>query len=310
MYEIMKTVDGRITQLAEIEDGCWINMVDPEDEEVESICSRFAVDARDLKAALDEEERSRIDAEDGYTLILVDVPVVEPFEDTLMYATIPLGIIVLPENIITVCTKEIQILRDFMVDKVKTFYTYKKTRFILQILFRNASYYLQYLKQIDRMSDRIERELHKSLKNRELIRLLEMEKSLVYFSTSLRSNASVLEKMMKLEAVKKYPEDEELLEDVIIENRQAIEMASIYTNILTGMMDAFASVISNNLNIVMKRLTSITIALAIPMLVVSFYGMNVALPFAEHGYSYLIVLGIAALMTFAGVLILIRQKFF
>ena len=220
------------------------------------MASRCGVDLDDLRAPLDEEERSRLVIEDNYTLILVDIPMIEDKEEKDRYVTIPLGIVLTDEVIITVCLEETGVLTPFMQGRIRSFYTFKKTRLILQILYRNATLFLQYLRNIDRKSGDIEEKLHISQKNQELIELLELEKSLVYFTTSLRSNEVVLEKMVRAERIKKYPDDEELLEDVIIENKQAIEMANIYSGILSGMMDAFASVISNNLNIVCLLYTS------------------------------------------------------
>ena len=195
-------------------------------------------------------------------------------------------------------------MKAFVNRRVREFYTFKKTRFVFQILYRNAASYLRYLRIIDRKSDQIEEKLHISQKNSGLIELLELEKSLVYFTTSLRSNEVVLEKLLRTERVKKYPEDEDLLEDVIIENKQAIEMANIYSGILSGMMDAFASVISNNLNIVMKFLATVTIVLSIPTMIASFFGMNfdnIPLGHSPFGFFTIIVLtliisGVVALL--------------
>lgn len=241
---------------------------------------------------------------------MVDVPFIEEHEGSKIYTTLPMGVILSGENIITVCLKEIPLLNDFMSGRIKSFYTFKKTRFILQLLFKNATYFLQYLRQIDRMSLNIERELHKSMKNKELIQLLDLEKSLVYFSTSLRGNEIVLEKMLKFDAIKKYPEDEDLLEDVIIENKQAIEMANIYSNILSGMMDAFASVISNNLNMVMKFLTSVTIVLTIPTMIASFFGMNVPVPLAGQPYAFVIIIAISLAISSILALFMAKKKMF
>jgi magnesium transporter len=197
-----------------------------------------------------------------------------------------------------------------MDGRVRNFWTYRKTRFFLQILNRNAAMYLQYLRMIDKKSDEVEKKLHISTKNQELIELLELEKSLVYFTTSLRSNEVVLERMLKIEAIKKYPEDEELLGDVIIENKQAIEMADIYSNILSGTMDAYASVISNNLNIVMKVLAVITIIMSIPTMIASFWGMNVPVPLEDNPHGFAILLLLSAVLTIAGYLILSKKKMF
>jgi magnesium transporter len=310
MIEIFLSGDEGLRRINEIVDGAWINIVNPTEEEIEMIAGEFPVELVNLRAALDEEERARIEVDTGYTLILVDVPVNEKLENGTGYFTIPLGILLFKENIITVCTREIPILKDFITGAVRGFYTFKKIRFILQILYKNASYFLQYLKQIDRASNRIERELHKSMKNKELIQLLELEKALVYFSTSLRSNEAVMEKMMRLDTLKKYPDDAELLEDVIIENKQAIEMANIYSNILSGMMGAFASVISNNVNIIMKMLTSITIVMTIPNIVSGFFGMNVNNPLMGYNHAFPLIFGITLVLSIIVAAILMRKKMF
>lgn len=291
MIQIFKTLeDGILNVENDISDGCWIALTRPDATELENVASRCGVDLDDLRAPLDEEERSRLVIEDNYTLILVDIPMIEDKEEKDRYVTIPLGIVLTDEVIITVCLEETGVLTPFMQGRIRSFYTFKKTRLILQILYRNATLFLQYLRNIDRKSGDIEEKLHISQKNQELIELLELEKSLVYFTTSLRSNEVVLEKMVRAERIKKYPDDEELLEDVIIENKQAIEMANIYSGILSGMMDAFASVISNNLNIVMKLLATITIVLSIPTMIASFFGMNfVDIPLGGYRHGFLVV---------------------
>ncbi|MDD3252005.1 MAG: magnesium transporter CorA family protein [Lachnospiraceae bacterium] len=309
MIRIFKTEDGMIHQINEAENGCWIALTNPTATEILEIAEQYAIDPDHLKAPLDEEERSRIEMEDNYSLVLVDIPMIEERNEKDWYVTIPMGIIMTNDIIVTICLEDTPVLTAFMDGRVKEFHTYMKTRFILQILYKNASLFLQYLRIIDKKSEVVERELHKSQRNRELIELLELEKSLVYFTTSLRSNEVVLEKLLRSERIKKYPEDTELLEDVIIENKQAIEMANIYSGILSGTMDAFASVISNNLNIVMKFLATITIVLSIPTMVSSFYGMNVnaaGMPFATNPYGFWIVLAFAAVL--AGVVALIFSK--
>lgn len=300
MIQIYKTENGMIHQKDELSSGSWIALTNPTATEILEIANTYRIDPDDLRAPLDEEERSRIETEDYYTLILVDVPSIEERNDKDWYVTIPMGIITTEEVIITVCLEDTTVLNAFMDGRVRDFHTYMKTRFILQILYKNASLYLQYLRVIDKKSGVIGEKLHKSTKNRELIELLELEKSLVYFTTSLRSNEMVLEKLMRNERIKKYPEDTELLEDVIIENKQAIEMANIYSGILSGTTDAFASIISNNLNIVMKFLATITIVMSIPTMVASFYGMNVStrgMPFAENPHGFSIVLGLTLALT-------------
>lgn len=283
MKNIYKSVENKLIEVNEITDGVWVNLVNPSEEEINEVVRVLNTDVDFIKAALDEEERSRIESDDenGQHLILVDVPFIAMERDSKIYETIPLGIIFTDKAIVTVCLTKSIVLEAFLENNVKTFYTFKKSRFILQLLYKNASYYLHFLKQIDKKSNAVETELHKSMKNKELIQLLEIEKSLVYFSTSLKSNEIVMEKLLRYDFIKKYPDDTELLEDIIIENKQAIEMAKIYSDILSGTMDAFASVISNNLNIVMKVLTSITIVMAIPTIIASFFGMNVNVPMSN-----------------------------
>ncbi len=309
MIDVFKTVNNELIRTDNYDEGVWVNLVNPNEEEIDKVGALLNVEVDFLKAALDEEERARIESDNGQTLIIVDIPVVEGEGKNNVYTTIPLGIIILKHAIITVCLKEDTLLSDFIKNGVKAFLTQYKTRFVLQILFKNATRYLQYLKHIDKRSSRIEQDLHISMKNKELIQMLKLEKSLVYFSTALKSNEVVLEKLTKYEHIKFYPEDTELLEDVIIENKQAIEMATIYSNTLNGTMDAFASVISNNLNIVMKFLTSVTIVMAIPTMVSSFFGMNVKLPLAAP-YSFWLVIAIAALLCTLAIYFLYRKKMF
>ena len=311
MIQIFMTEDGAIHQKDEVENGIWLALTDPTATEILEISEAYGIDPDHLRAPLDEEERSRIELEDHYTLILVDIPAIEERSGKDWYVTIPLGIIITEQMIITICLEETPILTAFMDGRVKEFYTYMKTRFILQILYKNASMYLQYLRVIDKKSDVVERKLHKAQKNRELMELLELEKSLLYFSTSLRSNEVVLEKLMKTEKIKKYPEDTELLEDVIIENKQAIEMANIYSGNLNVTTEAVASVISINLNIVMKLLTTITLVMSIPTMVASFYGMNVlGIPFAQHPQGFWVVIGFTLVLSLVVTLIFSKKDLF
>jgi magnesium transporter len=309
MLEVLKTVDNRIIRSENFEEGTWINLVNPTKKEIDSVSEALNVEIDFLKSALDEEERARIESDNGHTLIVVDIPITEKEGKMNVYTTIPLAIILVKHIIITVCLKEDTILSDFVNNKVKAFFTQYKTRFVLQILYKNATRYLQYLKHIDKTSTRIEQDVHRSMKNKELIQMLKLQKSLVYFSTSLKANEAVLEKLMKYEYIKNYPEDEELLEDVIIENKQAIEMANIYSSILTGTMDAFASVISNNVNSVMKFLTTITIVMAIPTMVSSFFGMNVDIPL-KTVYAFWIIVGMVLVMCTGTIFVLYKKKMF
>lgn len=288
-------------------------MTNPSASEVFAIANKYGIEVDHLRAPLDEEERSRLEVEDNYTLILVDIPVIEERNDKEWYGTIPLAIIITKERIFTVCLEDTPVLTAFMDGRVRNFYTYMKTRFILQILYKNATMFLHYLRIIDKKSEFVEKKLHAATRNQELLELLELEKSLVYFTTSLRSNEVVLEKMMKVESIKHYPEDEELLEDVIIENKQAIEMANIYSGILSSMMGTFASVISNNLNIVMKFLATVTIVMSIPTMIYSAYGMNVSskgMPFATDPYGFWIVIAISLVITIVTAIFFSKKNLF
>lgn len=313
MVKYFRSEDGKIRERTEPEAGGWIALTNPTAAEILEVSARYEIDIDDLKAPLDEEERSRIETEDHYTLILVDIPIIEERNEKDWYGTIPMGIIMREDIMITVCLMETPILTAFMEGRVRGFNTYWKTRFILQILYKNASWYLHYLRIIDKKSEEVETRLNKSSKNEELIEVLELEKSLVYFTTSLRSNEVVLEKLLRSEKIKKYPEDEELLEDVIIENKQAIEMANIYSGILSGTRDAFASIISNNQNTMMKFLASVTIVMSIPTIVASFYGMNVNLagmPFAGSPYGFGGVVLFSFVVSLVVVWILFRANMF
>ncbi|MEF9992266.1 MAG: magnesium transporter CorA family protein [Romboutsia sp.] len=309
MIRYYKTIDSRLEKLSSFESGSWINLIEPNQSEINEISELLNLDAESIKSALDEEERSRIDVEDNHTLILIDIPVDESDSNSSHYTTIPLGIIIMDNTILTVCTAQTKILNDFIVGHIKDFYTYKKTRFILQILHKNATYYLHYLRRINRMTTVIEREIYKSMKNKELIQLLELEKSLVYFSTSLKANELVLNKMVRTTTIKKYSDDEDLLEDVMIENRQALEMATIYGDILSRIMDAFSAIISNNQNSVMQFLTSVTLITTIPTIVSGFFGMNVpGIPFDGNINGFWIVLLITSLVCLIITFFMSRNK--
>jgi magnesium transporter len=316
MISIYKSIDDSsytLQKLETIEPGCWINIVAPSDQELILISKKTGVPIEFLRAPLDDEETSRLDIEDNNILVIVDIPFTEMEDNSLTYDTYPLAIIHTDKEIITVCLKNSKILTDFIDGKIKTFFTFKRSRFILQILNKASNYYLLYLRQIDKKSLMVEKRLHKSMRNKEFFQLLSLDKSLVYFSTSLKSNEITLEKMLKLDFIQKYEEDKDVLEDVIIENKQAIEMANIYSNILTGTMDAFASIISNNLNIVMKLLASVTIVMAIPNMISGMFGMNVTgVPFGggNPGFGFWYVLAIIFGFCIVAIAILIKKDMF
>lgn len=281
----------KFEEIQEFKKGAWINLVNPSEQEINKVCTNLNIDAEFIKYPLDYEEQARVDIEDDMTLFVIDVPIVEEIDKEKSYTTMPLGLIVVrDEFFITVSLKKNRIIESFEKGKIKGLYTYKKTRFILQILYLNASCYLDILKRINKEAENTVKILQKSMKNKELIQLLNLENSLVYITTSLKANELVMEKTLRGKIIKMYEEDEDILEDAIIENKQAIEMSKIYSDILGGTMDASASIISNNLNAVMKFLTSITIILSVPTLIASIWGMNVKLPFSDNPYGFFIVL--------------------
>ena len=307
IYKSLSENDGTLKKITSLEPGCWVNIIAPSQEELLLISKKTGVPLEFLRAPLDDEETSRIEIEGDFILIIVDIPFTEMEDNSLTYDTYPLAIIHTKNELITVCLKNSKVLTDFSSNKVRNFYSFKKSRFILQILNRFSTYYLLYLRQIDKKSIMIEKRLHKSMKNRELVQLHSLSKSLVYFSTSLKSNEITLEKMLKLDVIQRYEEDKDVLEDVIIENKQAIEMTDIYSNILGSTMDFFASVISNNLNIVMKVLASVTILMSTLTVISGIYGMNFDyLPLLHHPYGFHIIMTLSVIL--CGVIAFILYK--
>lgn len=310
MLTIYKKTDEKMTTIEVIEKGTWVHLCSPTEDEIKLVSDRLQVETDWVRAALDEEETSRIETENGKYLIIFDTPVVETEGKNYLYTTIPLGVIITDEAFVTISTKDSPLFNDFTEGRVKTFYPHKKTRFLLQLLYRNATRFLQYLKQIDKTSTHIQNDLSKSMKNKELFQLLALQKSLVYFSTSLSSNDMIYEKLKKFDFIKRYEEDLDLIEDVIIENHQAIEMCNIYRDILSGTMDAYASVISNNLNIVMKLLAVITIIMSIPTIIGSIWGMNVPLPMQDNPYAFIILTSSTVIISVIVALIMRKKNMF
>ena len=309
MITFYRTVDGKMTRLPVYSEGCLVSAVCPSEQEIRYLIDELGVDAQYVSAALDEEESSRIESEDGQTLVIIDVPYIEEEQDekTILYTTTSIGIILTPANFITVSARETLIIDEFADGKVRGVQTHLKTRFLLAILLRVATRFQVYLKQIDRLSSATESQLHRSMQNKELFQLLGLEKSLVYFSTSLKANELTLEKILRGRIIKLYEDDQDLLEDVLIEIKQAIEMCSIYSGILSGTMDAFASIISNNLNIVMKILAAVTMVMAIPNIVFGFYGMNVV---GFEGITMIVPLAVTLVLMALSAVILARLGMF
>ena len=280
MIEYFKADAGTVVALERAEPGCWINLVNPTRKEIDSVIVSQHVDAGFINAALDPEETSRVELEDDQALLIVDIPVEEESDsitrDVQMYATLPMGIVVAEDVVITVCLEDTSVTRDIASGKVRGVQTAMRTRFVFQLLLRVAGRFLNYLHRIERSFNEIERRLYDSQENEDLMQLLGLQKSLVYFSASLKGNEVTMEKVLRGRILKLYEDDRDLLEDALIEIRQAIEMSGIYSTILAGTMEAYASVVSNNMNDIMKALTVITLIMTIPNMVFGFYGMNVS----------------------------------
>ena len=311
MINIFKTEQSVIRTIDAFEDGAWVQMVDPSVQELNKVSEAYDIEVSDLATALDEEESSRISLEDGYTLILVDIPSPEVRHEKKMYTTIPLGILIKQNAIITICTEDTPVLQYFIRNKVREFSTKKKMRFIYQLLLRSAALYQAYLRGIDKKRIEIEERIDGDTQDVDIIELHELESTLVYFATSLRSNSIVLERLRRYKRLEQYPEDMELLEDVMVEYQQAIEMTAIYRDIIDGTRELLSSVVDNRLNNVMKYLTSITIVMAIPTIISGIYGMNVSgigMPLASSPYGFGIICVLILLICVAALWILKRKK--
>lgn len=308
MRTIYRGTREGLEQIDTYESGAWINLVNPTPGEIEEVVSWFQIPPDFLTDPLDVDERARVEREEGSTLIVLRIPHRESPDADIPYSTIPLGIILTQNMTITVCLTDADLVNEFLSGKVKHFSPGKQSRFILLLFYRNTLLYMRYLRDINRMTTQVERSLYRALKNEQLIHLLNLEKSLVFFVTSLRSNALMMEKFHATGCVRMSEEDRDLFEDMIIENKQALEMANIYSSILSDMMDAFASVISNNLNVIMKLLTTVTIILMIPTLVASIYGMNVDLPFQDTPYAFTFTMVLSVACSAIGILIFWRKE--
>lgn len=310
MIKILKNTDNGFISIDDIEKNCWINVSNPSPDELTKLSEDLTIPLDFLTDSLDVDERSRIETENDKTLIILRVPKFDKDNLGVPFTTLPLGIVLTKDITITICLWDINEVLDLFKGKIKNLPTGNRRRFILHLFHRTAFFYLKYLKEINKKSNEVETELHRSMKNEELIKLLDIEKSLVFFTTSLRSNELMMERLSKIKTLELNEDDKDLLDDIIVDNKQAIEMANIYSNILSGMMDAFASVISNNLTIVMKFLTSVTIILMLPTLVASIYGMNVELPFQHSPHAFFITIGLSFCLSSVGVLIFLKNRWF
>ncbi len=298
--------DKSIHEIPDIKAGCWIDMIAPEPAEIDQVTKATRIDRDLIVKMLDENETPRIEKSGNATLIVVDTPYINSEHE---YITYPLGIIVTKNNyIITISPRRSTILKDFRQQNIQDFSTAKRTRFLIQILNRTAAEYLKVLNTVYQDIERREDTLEKSTNNEDLIGLLNIEKTLVYFITSLKENSTVLEKLGKGNILQLYEGDSDLLEDATIENNQAIDMALIYRDILSTITETYSNIISNNLNNIMKFLAGMTIVISVPTIISSFLGMNV--PFGAIGISPLSAAAIfvLSLILSIAVAILLRKK--
>jgi magnesium transporter len=308
MITIWKQENRKMVQGERTDETIWVDARNVTREDIRVLESEYGIDTETILDILDPDELSRVEREDEYTLMIVRLPIFIASNE-VSYFTIPLGIILFPNMILTICWADCEVLADLTNNKVRGISLGDLPSFVVRVLARADLIFLRYLKEINRRSNSIETELQRSIQNNELIQLLNLQKSLTYFTTSLKSNQLLFEKLMKTRLIKLDEEDRDWLEDVAIDNRQAIEMADIYNDILSGMMDAFASVISNNLSIVMKRLTVINLVLMIPTMITSFFGMNVNVPMGgwEGHWAVFVILGIC-LATSLFAMFLLRDR--
>ena len=308
MLSIYKTTENGLERLDAIANGAWVNVVDPTSDEMEKLVN-WGMDMDYINYSLDQDEMARMERDEDYTFILLRIPIYKPDSD-IPYNTVPLGIMILGNKIITVCRYDSDVFKALTNGKHRFMKTGKRYRLTLYIFLETAVRYLNLLRDINRATEAVEDRLQKSTQNRELLELLKYQKSLTYFATALRSNEVMMERVQKTQLFNYYEEDQDLLEDVLTENQQAIQMTSIATEILSGMMDAFASIISNNLNVVMKALAALTIILNMPTIVASFYGMNVALPGEGQPYAFLTVIGLSLGLTALATYVFYERNWF
>lgn len=311
MVRYYKTENGKIQEKDAYEEGVWIMAVAPTYEESVFLANSFDVDVADIRAAMDDEESSRVDVSNDYTLIVVDIPAIETRHEQDNYTTIPLGMIITESVIITVCAEDTPVLQYFLKNNVKEFSTKKQMRFVYQILHKTCMVYQNNLRVIDKKRTEIEERTKDVTEDSDLIALHELESTLVYFATSLRANGAIIERLTRYGKIRQYPEDKELLEDVIVENKQAIEMTGIYRDILNGTRELLSTIIDNRLNTVMKYLAAITIVMSVPNIISGLYGMNVAqkyMPFAQTAYGFGIIAGIIVLLCVVILIVLRKRK--
>lgn len=311
MIQYFRSIGNKLTDIGAVEKDCWINVVNPSGQEIDYLSQKLLIPADFLMDPLDADESARIEQHKNCLLIVLRVPLELGSDSELPFATIPVGIILKRDLIVTICGKQTEVIQSFAESRIRHMSTTNRERMVMQLFLRSSILYLRFLKSMNNKADEIQLTLHKSTRNEELLQLLNLEKSLVYFTTSLKSNEVVMYRLQRVSMpALQNSVDEDLMEDVVTETKQAIEMAHIYTNILGNMMGAHSSIISNNLNITIRFLTSVTIILSLPILVASLYGMNVELPFEHHPHAFWIVMSLAVTLSVMGVLFFRKKNLF
>ena len=310
MITVYRSTPQGVAQINEPVDGSWIHLVNPDLDELEQIQRAYNIPPEFLTYPLDQDEMARTEKDEGMTLVILRVPRYQGETSDIPYTTVPLGIILSDRIVVTVCSFENDLIRGLTNGRVRNLSTSKRNRFLLHLFLVAAQQYLTHLRAINKTVDVLEDKLQLSLRNREVLELLKYQKSLTYFTTALKANELMMARLQKSQLFRMYPDDEELLEDALTEIGQAIEMTNISSGILSAMMDAFASIISNNVSTVMKFLASITIVLMLPTLVASTFGMNVHLPFQESPYAFWITMGVSVVLSVVAVIAFLRMKFF
>ena len=311
MIKIYKTDEEsmKLNSLDKIEVDSWINVIEPTTEEVKELSKNLGIEENYLNKIMDEEEQSRIDIKNDIQTIIIDIPLSLPKKNFIVNVTTPLIVIQIKNQyIVTICNKKIDLFDDFLNGKVEEFYTNKKSRFTFQIMYKVALNYIKDLKNINKEIENSENSMRKATQNSDLMKLLNLRKSLIYFQTSLKSNEIVLDRLKDSDLITLYEEDKDILENVLIEHKQAIEMAQIYNGLLNSTIEVFGTIISNNLNNIMKFLAGITIVISIPTMVSSFMGMNVPLGFFANNKASFLLITILSLLLALIVAYILKKK--
>lgn len=310
MINIFRTNNRRLEEIRTPEPGCWINAVDPTEDELNWLIKEFPFTEEYLYDPLDIDEKARAERDEDVLFTLIKIPHFQGKKDEAPFVTIPLGVIMNNDYIVTIAKEENVIIQEFENNRVKGLNTAKHYRFLLLILLKTATKYLMHLREINKTVDQIEDDLQYSMRNQDIFDLLKYQKVLIYYTTALKSNELMMARLNRLQLIRTYEEDEELFQDVMTEFQQAIEMTNIANNILMQMTTAYASIINNNMNKIIKTLTLITIVLYVPTLIASFFGMNVEIPGQHNSNAFSLILGVSLVLSAVILFVFLRRRWF